>query len=64
VQERPLRAREVSDVSAATGETTDMAGERRAHATSLQLFISLPHHSFRSSVFFAWNSGLIHCAIV
>jgi len=41
----------VSDVSAATGKTTHMTGERRPRATSLQRFISLAHHKFRSSVF-------------
>jgi hypothetical protein len=43
----------VSDVSAATGETTHITGERRAHATSLQLFMSLAHHKFDVFCFYA-----------
>lgn len=46
--ERP----KVSDVSAATGETTHIAGGRRAGATRRKRFISLPHHRFRSVVFY------------
>jgi hypothetical protein len=54
----------VSDVSAATGETTDIAGERRVRATGPQRFMSLPHHRFEVPCFFIRKVGGIHCAIV